>query len=133
MYVAVAHYVCILICEMECEKGCEQWSHTNCFVIVIVIECHFLPPFFLKSGTLIFVLLGIIIKDDCLHSASTLGSLCLRSGFALAPLLRLEEKSIQNGMKKTSTTLIRFSDESLFLCQFYTIKKCRNRVEVSLE
>ena len=31
------------------------------FVIVIVIECHFLPLFFLKSGTLIFDFLGIII------------------------------------------------------------------------
>ena len=30
-------------------------------VIVIVIECHFLPLFFLKSGTLIFDFLGIII------------------------------------------------------------------------
>ena len=30
-------------------------------------------------------------------------SLCLRSGFALAPLLRLETRWTQNGMKKTST------------------------------
>ena len=68
-------------------------------VIVIVIDCHLLPLFFLKSGTLIFVLLGIIITEDCFHSGFALGSLCLRSGFALAPLLRVEGKSVQNGIK----------------------------------
>ena len=54
-----------------------------------------LPLFFLKSGTLILGFFGIIIIDG----GHTLGSLCLRSGFALAPLLRLESKWSQGGGK----------------------------------
>ena len=38
--------------------------------------------FFLKSGTLIFVLFGIIVTDGCLRSAFALGSLWVRSAFA---------------------------------------------------
>ena len=75
------------------------------------------PLFFLKSGTLIFVLLGIIITDGCLHSGFALGSLCLRSGFALAPLLRVEEKSIQNGMKKTSSLYKVRAERACSLCR----------------
>ena len=37
-----------------------------------------MPPFFIKSGTLIFDFLGIIITDG----GHTMPSLCLRSGFA---------------------------------------------------
>ena len=53
-------------------------SGLTSFVIVIVIGCHFMPLFFLKSGTLILGFFGIIITDG----GHTLGSLCLRSGFA---------------------------------------------------
>ena len=70
-------------------------------VIVIVIESHFVPLFFFKSGTLILAFFCITIigaqeyhttishtsqhtmPSLCLHSAFALGSLCLRSGFAL--------------------------------------------------
>ena len=37
---------------------------------------------FLKSGTLIFVLLGIITADGCFHFGFALPSLWVRSGFA---------------------------------------------------
>ena len=55
--------------------------------------------FFSKAAPLIFGFLGIYNR----RYASTLPSLCLRSGFALPSLLWVEAKWIQNGMKKTST------------------------------
>ena len=77
---AVSHPVCFINCELGVNSG--LIPIVIVIVIVIVIECHLLPLFFLKSGTLIFVLSGIIITDGCLHFAFALGSLCLRSGFA---------------------------------------------------
>ena len=47
-------------------------------VIVIVIECRFVPLFFLKSGTLIFVFFGITISNA--------GTLCLRHAFVVPSL-----------------------------------------------
>ena len=73
---AVSHPVCFINCELGVNSGLIP------IVIVIVIECHLLPLFFLKSGTLIFVLLGIIITDGCLHFAFALPSLWVRSAFA---------------------------------------------------
>ena len=52
------------------------------------------------------------------RSAFALGSLCLRSAFALAPLLKVETKSVQNGMKKNSTSSIRLSNDSFFSEQY---------------
>ena len=109
---AVGHCVCLANCELSVNSGLIS------IVIVIVIGCHFMPLFFLKSGTLIFVLLGIIITDGCLHFAFVLPSFWVRSGFALATLLRVEAKGIQNGMKKTSTSPIRLSNDSFFSEQY---------------
>ena len=120
---AVGHYVCFLICEMECEMsnsivfastilyrrvriggnllrqiatagGCfsatllGRFTEPSLHLLLLSLSscatfCHF---FFLKSGTLIFVLFGIIIKDACFHSASTLPPLWVRSAFALGSL-----------------------------------------------
>ncbi len=44
-----------------------------------------------------------------------LGSLCLRSGFALPSLLKVEEKRIQNGSKKPHSSPLRLSDEIFFV------------------
>ena len=90
---AVGHCVCFINYELGVNSGLIP------IVIVIVIECHLLPLFFLKSGTLIFVLLGITTTDERCRSGFVLGSLCLRSGFALPSLLRMEAKGIQKGMK----------------------------------
>ena len=57
------------------------------------------------------------ISDSFSQSASTLGSLCLRSGFALAPLLRLETRWTQNGMKKTSTLYKVRAERTCSLCR----------------
>ena len=73
----VGHCVCFVNCELGCEMGVN--IGLTPIVIVIVIGCHILPLFFLKSGTLIFDFFGIIITDDCLHSAFALPSLWLRS------------------------------------------------------
>ena len=116
---AVGHCVWLVNCELGCELGGNRGLIP--IVIVIVIDCHLLPLFFLKSGTLIFVLLGIIITEGRFHSGFALGSLCLRSWFALAPLLRVEGKSIQNGMKETSESKINLSDESIFFRIFAKI------------
>ena len=78
--------------------------------------------FFLKSGTLIFVLLGIITADGCLHSAFVLPSFCLRSGFALPSLLRVETKSIQNGMKKPRIITYPFFGRTNIICQIRVIR-----------
>ena len=121
---AVGHCVCLVNCELGCELGGNRGLIP--IVIVIVIGCHLLPLFFLKSGTLIFVLLGIIITEGRFHSAFVLGSLCLRSGFALAPLLRVETKSIQNGMKKTSTLYKVRAERACSLC------RAKQRHEVTL-
>ena len=99
---AVGHCVRLVNYELGCELGGNRGLTS--IVIVIVIECHF---FFLKSGTLIFVLLGIIIIEGCFRSAFALGSLCLRSGSTL----EVEAKWIQNGMRKPSILPIRLSDE----------------------
>ena len=42
------------------------------------------------------------------HNASTLPSLCLRSAFAP----KVEAKGTQKGMKKTSTSPLRLSDDT---------------------
>ena len=55
---AVIHYVCLAVYELGCELGGD--NGLTPIVIVIVIVCHFMPLFFLKSGTLIFGFLGII-------------------------------------------------------------------------
>ena len=90
---AVGHFVCLINCELGCELGGNRGLIS--IVIVIVIGCHLCHFFFLKSGTLILGFFGIIITGG----GHTLGSLCLRSGFALAPLLRLESKWSQGGVK----------------------------------
>ena len=74
---SVGHCVCLVNCELGCELGGN--SGLISIVIVIVIECHFVPLFFFKNGILIFVLLGIIIADGCFHSGFALGSLWVRS------------------------------------------------------
>ena len=60
------HCVCLANCELSVNRGLIS--------IVIVIGCHLLPLFFLKSGTLIFGFFGIII--------SNVDTLCLRRAFA---------------------------------------------------
>ena len=54
----------------------------------------------------------------CLQSGFALPSLWVRSGFALAPLLKVGTKSVQNGMKKNSTSSIRLSNDSFFSEQY---------------
>ena len=79
-----------------------NWEGTgvsSLLLLLLLSSATLVPLFFLKSGTLIFVLLGIIITEGRFHSGFALGSLCLRSGFALAPLLRVEAKSVQNEIK----------------------------------
>ena len=94
--------------------GCKIGGNSGLMpiVIVIVIMSHFMSLFFLKSGTLLLGCFGIIKWTVGAHDASTLPSLCLRSAFALASLLRLEARRIQNGMKQASSSPIRLSDES---------------------
>jgi hypothetical protein len=55
---------------------------------------------FLKSGTLIFVLFGIIIKDGCFHSAFALPSLCLRSYGELLAKAMLFYSDVKLELKK---------------------------------
>ena len=74
---AVGHRVCRVNYDLGCEMGGN--SGLISIVIVIVIECHFIPLFFFKNGTLLFVLLGIIIADGCFHSGFALPSLWVRS------------------------------------------------------
>ena len=48
MYITVSHCVCPAVYEMGVNRG------LILIVIVIVIVCHFMPLFFLKSGTLLW-------------------------------------------------------------------------------
>ena len=74
-YVAVGHCVCLANCELSVNSG----LISIVIVIVIVIGCHLLPLFFLKSGTLIFGFFGIII--------SNVDTLCLRHAFVVPSLV----------------------------------------------
>ena len=87
---------------MGCELGGNSGLISIVIVIVIVIECHFVPLFFFKNGILIFVLLGIIITEDCFHSGFALGSLWVRSGSTPKSGGKVEAKWRQNGMKNPS-------------------------------
>ena len=59
-YVAVGHCVCLAIYELGCELGGN--SGLIPIVIVIVIDCRFLP-FFFKRGTLIMPFFCITIRE----------------------------------------------------------------------
>ena len=84
-----------------------------------------------RSLCAVFESARMLLKAACerrgVHFSATLSEpsigrfLHLRSGFALTPLLRVEAKSIQNGMKETSESKINLSDESIFFRIFAKI------------
>jgi hypothetical protein len=88
MYIVVGHCVCLEICELGCEMGVNSGLIPIVIVIVIVIVSHFIPLFFSQKWHPNFGLFWYNIIDGRFCSAFALPSLCLRSGFALPPLLK---------------------------------------------
>ena len=52
---------------------------SSLLLLLLLSSATLVPLFFLKSGTLIFVLLGIIITEGRFHSGFALGSFWVRS------------------------------------------------------
>ena len=146
---AVGHWVCLVICEMECEMGGD--SGLTSFVIVIVIGYRLGATFFSQKWHPYFCLfrynynclsvwlldcLSILIAQDTqafthssnqamlppLHpqNTSTMPSLCLHSAFAPKGGGKVEARGIQNGRKQTPTSPIRLSD---FFCDRWPVKR----------
>ena len=72
-------WLSVIAFVLQFVKWSVKWGmNSGLTLIVIVIRCHFMPLFFLKSGTLIFGLFG--------YNYINVETLCLRHAFVVPSL-----------------------------------------------